>query len=186
MWASNVLWCTNCNQAQGPGCKFASVTAFGTRALHGRPFRPISEYLLERDWMPAEQIVMVSGHLPGRGQGQQVPTCIRMAGRSLGQCLRIQVGKHQLKSLCQSRGISAVWRNTTMQRLTWDLGSMRGFFWAWGRNRHLQNSCLDCQKRPALHWRKTVSGSKTWLGLVSRKVTRSFQRSSTSCKRFAF
>lgn len=61
---------------------------------------------------------MVSGPLPARTQGQQVPRRIGMAGRSMGQRLRIQVGKHQLKSLCQSRRITPVWRSTTMQRLT--------------------------------------------------------------------
>ena len=44
----------------------------------------------------------------------------------LGQCLCIQVGKHWQKGLCQSWGITAVWRSTTMPRCTWDLVSIRG------------------------------------------------------------
>lgn len=125
MWASNVLGCSDCNQVPGLGCKFAPATTFRIQALHGPSlaFVQHSEYPSEGDWGCLWSKCGWFQGLAGRTQGQWGPRCIR----SLGHHLRVRLGKHQPKSLCQSWRITAVWRSTAMQRLTWDLVSIRGF-----------------------------------------------------------
>lgn len=126
MWASNVLWHADCNEAQTLQCKSAPAIVFGTQALPYIDFIQHSETQI-RVGVDACGARAVSGPIGAVCQELKGPDASAWLGEGLSQCLCIQVGKHWLESLCQSWRIAAVWGTMTMQRWTWDLVSIRGY-----------------------------------------------------------